>query len=419
MTVITSTNNTPWIVSPSRQKLGGGQAKQWIEKTAKALNCSFVLLDGEQVAFSSEEGNDFAKLLAKQYKNLLYIDHYQDRYIFIHIKAGDIQLDRVLLSFDKVAQQLKFIERTLKNSAYKVITCNIDGLNQLIGKIKEANDRLSVQSSDTSFINSLVPSNSELDKFISIEFAVRSLTDTKTQKVTIIGVLLLISFIFAYQHDFFFFKEKEEMIKLDNPYKTTNQIMLQYSPFSSRLLQDFRIHSLMKKNLPNWQVYNVVYVEDAIVYQLMKKSYLSRISKLNEFAERYGMAVDTSNKNISLIAGVIKQPIYKAENDIMAFNIDKLTANIIDNTIKNTPFVNISVVKTIKPPEQAWTERDLSIELENASVHDLLRLAAIVDGKKKPYPTFYKACSNSECSYSVTPGGVIKGIIDFKIYGEK
>lgn len=417
----------PWIVSPYREVADTNSIRVWLDARVKAHNVKYACVVGNEVSFSLYEGMDFGRTLAATCKhpNYIYIESRDEGIVFIHINEGKVLQDSILDDLDALTDALDFaltILGTLNSSAYRIEYFGIsealdkEAINNLILEIVPNNKSLrELPSSLFDSIELSDLSDNQVFYFVEFKNAVRDLADTKTQKMTVIGIVIFVLIYWAFSADIFDISEKKERLELVDDYKEYTQKILSGNSFSARLAQDFKIHKLLNRELPNWKLYKVTHTENTIEYRVIHQSHIASIRGLTLFADNYGMAILNDSNGLGLVASVDKQPIYKHESEVRLFILEELTANIIDIESSITPFATVGVKRT--DAYGHWSSRELSVLLSGASNHDLLRIAAIIDGYPERYPAVFASCQSQGCSYDVSPQGILKGAINFTIYG--
>ncbi|MBL0710721.1 MAG: hypothetical protein JJV99_06895 [Colwellia sp.] len=414
-----------WIISPYRDLVDKASVRTWLEAKVKTYNAKFVCVNDAEASFSLYEGLDFARTLAKtiNHKNYIYLESRNEGVVFVHIKNGKVIEDR-LVGLVSLFSTLEFIIQTSEESElnyqigyFGLVSKDID--NNIFSLLKELSGgqgsfkELSVSHFESIEISDLT--DDQLFYFIEYKNAVRDLADTKTQNLTFMVIVIVALIVWMFSVDIFNLEEKKERVVLVDDFKEYTQLLLNGDSFSARLAQDFRIHKLLVNELPNWKLYKVSHTKESIEYRLIPQSHMATLSVLALFADNYGMALLNDSNGVGVVASVDKQPVYKLESEIRRFPLEELTTNIIDIESNITPFATIRVKKTDDYNE--WSSRELSIVFNGASNHELLRLAAIVDGYPERYPAFFSACQSQGCSYDVSPQGIISGAINFTIYG--
>lgn len=414
-----------WIISPYRDLVDKASVRTWLEDKVKAYNAKFVCVHDAEASFSLYEGLDFARTLAKtiNHKNYIYLESRNEGVVFVHIKNGKVIEDR-LVGLASLFTTLEFIIQTSEESElnYQIgylglVSKDID--NNIFSLLKElSGDKGSFRELSVSHFESIEISDltdDQLFYFIEYKNAVRDLADTKTQNLTFMVIAIVALIVWMFSADIFNLEKKKERVVLVDDFKEYTQLLLNGDSFSARLAQDFRIHKLLVNELPNWKLYKVSHTKESIEYRLIPQSHMATLSVLALFADNYGMALLNDSNGVGIVASVDKQPVYKLESEIRRFPLEELTTNIIDIESNITPFATIRVKKTDDYNE--WSSRELSIVFNGASNHELLRLAAIVDGYPERYPAFFSACQSQGCSYDISPQGIISGAINFTIYG--
>lgn len=416
-----------WIISPYRELIDSSSVRTWLDNKVKKYNAKFVCVHANEASFSLYEGMDFGRTLAKisKHKNFIYVEYRDEYYVLVHIKNGKLFEDRLLSSESELVSALTFISSTNDdpvNSSYEINyfglteqSTNDEILEKFEGITKSPNMCTEITNSLFETIEISDLKDDEVFYYVEFKNAVRDLADTKTQKVTLFSIVAIVLFIFALNTDTFNFDEQKERLELVDDYKEYTQLLMNGNSFSARLAQDFKIHKLLNSQLPNWSLYKVTHTIDAIEYRLLPQSHKASVKSLTLFAEHYGMAVLNDSNGLGIVGGIDKQPVYTMISEIRRYPIEELTANLIDIESNVTPFATIRVKRT--EIKGAWAERELGIVFSGASNHDLLRIAAIVDGYPERYPTFFSSCQSQGCSYDVSPQGVLKGVINFTIYG--
>ncbi len=414
-----------WILSPYREVFESGAIRRWLEAQAKSHQARYVCLSGHHAAFSMYEGVDFGRTLTKvrAASNYLYVEKRQEGIVFVHIKDGMLIEDRVLASEQSLKSSLSLVVGARKHSgtgSYDIDHFGLGGMASVLLLLDGvAGEKGSVTELSNSLFDSIelsALSDDQVFQFVEVETAVRDLTDTKTQKITVgvVGGVLALALIFT--SGIFNWEQTVERLNLIDNYDQFTQVMLNDASFSARLAQDFRIHKLIKTELPDWSLYKVTHTAEAIEYRLLPQSHFASVANLTLFADNYGMVVVNDKNGIGLVAGLDRQQVFTSEAAIRRYDLESLTANIIDTASEVTPFATIRVNRTDRG--QHWSGREMSILLNEASEHDLLRIAAVVDGHPTRYPSFFSACQSKGCSYEVSPQGMLKGTINFTIYGD-
>lgn len=417
----------PWIIGPYREVADTGSIRTWLDIHVKAYNAKYVCVDGLEASFSLYEGMDFGKTLnaITKHKRYLYLEQRDEGYVFIHIKEGALIQDSILTEPEDLEAALSFIalinENDQKGSYFiehfgLFVKSGTENYSKILNQLTETTGacrELSNSHLETVDVADL----KEDDVFYFVEFknAVRDLADTKTQKITVLVIGMIIAIYWIFSADVFELEEKKERLELVDDYKEYTESVLNGFSFSARLAQDFTIHKLLSKELANWKLYKVTHTVDTIEYRVLPQSHIASVAGLTLFANHYDMAVLNDSNGLGVVAAVDKQLIYNIESEVRRYPLEALTANIIDIESNITPFATVAVKRTDK--HGLWSARELSIMLNGASKHDLLRLAAIVDGYPERYPALFSSCQSQGCSYDVSPQGILKGAINFTIYG--
>lgn len=414
-----------WILSPYRETFSSGAIRRWIETEANSHDARYVCVNGNNAAFSMYEGIDFGRTLTKvrSSNNYLYIERRQIGIVFVHIKEGNLIEDRVLSNDDSLFSALDLIVGARQRSNISNYDIDYFGFEDTRDLLEIFNSITGLEGSISELSNSLFDSielssleDNEIFEFVEIESAVRDLADSNTQKITVGVVCAMLLTFFIFSSEFIGWEKTVERLNLVDDYSEFTNVMLNDSSFSARLSQDFNIHKVIKNELPDWSIYQVLHISDAIEYRLIRHTHFASMKNLNLFADHYGMAVVNDGNVISLVAGINKEEVFRDEYDIKRYRLNELTANIIDVLSDVTPFVSAKVSKNFSG--DIWAKRDISLQFNGASSHDLLRVAAVVDGYPERYPTFFKNCQSQGCSYDVSPKGLIKGTMNFTIYGD-
>lgn len=420
-----SNKSLQWVLSPYRDRFEAGSKRQWLVRKAKEYEARFVSIDSNSAAFSLYEGFDFGKALVKvrSPNNYLYIESRVEGIVFVHVRGSELVEDRILHSASD-------LEGTLRLTASARNTLNIEDYHiDFYGLPAAPNwkEAIEILVGSEGAVNEL--SNSLFDvieppvvdgeaqySFGEIDTALNDLTDRKTQKVTLASIAAAVALYAVIKSGFITFEDTVERVELLDDYQGYTDAALSKSTFSSRLSQDFRIHKLLGKELPFWSAYKVIHTPNSIQYKIRPTSHLATLKDLNLFADHYGMAIQNNDDGVTMIAGIHSSPAYLNESNVRAWLLTDLTTNIIDNASDVTPFVNISVNRTFN--EGSWSRRELSVLFDEASTHDLLRIASVVDGYPYPYLSFFTPCQSEGCAYDITARGTLKGTMNFTIYGD-
>ncbi|GEA09135.1 hypothetical protein KUL42_38960 [Alteromonas sp. KUL42] len=413
-----------WVISPYREKFNSGAVRAWLQEHAKSYHAKYVCLKDGHCAFSIYEGIDFGRTLTvvRSSKNYLYIESRQEGYVFVHVKNGNLIEDRIIQEQQGLVDSLRLLIGLNGHSSSVVYDVEHYGLEhattileyiEIITGEEGSCSELSSSLFDSLDISSLSPN--EVYEFVDVDAAFRTLSDSKTQKLTASVVAFIALMLFLWTNGFFETKKLVERVQLIDEFSDFTTQLTSKSALSSRLVQDYSIHKLIKSELKQWALYKVTHEHESIRYSVIKITHLSTLREVYKFAQKYGMAVVTQNGAVELVAGIVHEPIFQSEEEVRRYDLDDVTVNIVDTLAGVTPFAGVEIMgKTVN---RHWSSQVMGVKMKVASPHELMRVAAVVDGYPAPYPIYYSYCDGRPCSYDVSPNGEIKGEIRFTVVG--
>ena len=214
-----------WVISPYREKFNSGAVRAWLQERAKSYQAKYVCLKDGQCAFSIYEGIDFGRTLTvvRSSKNYLYIESRQEGYVFVHVKNGNLIEDRIIQDQQGLIDSLRLLIGLNGHTSSVVYDVEHYGLEhattileyiELITGGEGSCSELSNSLFDSLDISSLSPN--EVYEFVDVDTAFRSLSDSKTQKLTASVVAFIALMLFLWTNGFF---ETKKLVHLPLKYK--------------------------------------------------------------------------------------------------------------------------------------------------------------------------------------------------------
>ena len=415
MNIIKSNRKFDWVLTPYRETIVGRGTKNQIAKHAKTYQSEYINISEQKyVAFSNDQGQDLGMTLKAecQYQSYLYLEWINDGCVFIHIRNGELIEDRLIAKDESIIQTLQIItKRRDVRPDYSIETFAIpdnDELKMLLTNLLVENG--SVVSLSASKIDTL--EFQPRFSFQIIRDVERQLTDKSTQSYTLIVVVALVIAVGLFS--LFQTEEIKERIVLKDNYSEYRQTVLNGQSASVMLAQDYNMHRLFSRELIGWKVFRVTYTAKTLRYSMVVDyGSPSTLHQLKEFTDKYKLDLVFDEEGTHVFSPTVKASPYVNTNDIRSYNLDLLVSNIIDNSNKVTPFIAFQIEQK-KVMNAYWARREVVVRFKGAVDHDLLRLAAVLDGYPERYPVLIKESS----SYQVDPSGVFSEGLKFDVVGD-
>lgn len=408
-----------WIVSPLRQEFKKRKVKQEIELyQQKNTNASHINIDNGKVirvAFSDvkRESLDFAATLNSRIKvrDYVYVEKRTNDYLLIHIKDGVIRQDRLLTKAQTLQKALYRIASAQNNNnagEYVIETFSIaaDEYEQLgLTAIKATQ----CNAIDRSYLDSL-----DFDDrfvFMENEAGMRQLMDNGVKQWTIGTLAACVIAYFGVAE--LTPKPIIEKIEKTNPFLQYNAELTTKIAATARLRDDMLAQKHLNETLVGWRIINVMHDMTGVHYAVVAdEKFKPTVESLREYASQYGLITVNTDGIHYLHLPLNQVAVYKTLSDTHRFNMTELRSDILDNAIKTSKYFRMQT-GTITEREQ-WLEQSISVEFNQATLHDLGRLAAIFEGDnpEEPYPIVIE-----ESKYQINRQQRFSGSITVKIYG--
>ena len=418
---VVNSNSTgiKWIVSPIRETLERRRAQQTIRDKAGEYHMGRIVLakDGAnvRVAFSKADGQDWASTLQSKIRAPSYIyceaRKTQD-FLYMRVQDGQLREDRIVETKEELEQALLAVISGKEHhnvGSYYVEAFNMEGFGALYGLLENISDEQPVVSIRTSYIETLA--YDDKFSFRSIDDGIKGLTNKILQITTVAAILCS---VVAYSVVPMFIPQPViEKVKTQKPYQTYTTKMLAQTSAAVRFAQDFNVQTMLREKLLDWRVYNVEYVPQGIFYSLYPVEMANpTVADLKMFAEQHNLQIVIKKSSIKLFVADLRAAPYMNADEVRRFNLDNLVINISDNLKQVTPYVKIQAGnKAIGDP---MSSQEIIFDLSQGSDHDLLRLAALVDGFPHRYPILIE-----HGSYDITPFGEYSGQFMLSVHGEE
>ncbi len=413
MRILPSNRNFSWVITPYRELISGTGLKNQVLEYTKTYETKYVCIVNQQlVSLSDLKGYDFAVTLQQQcpHDSYIYIDQQKTGYLFVHIYKGKLLEDRIINDFNELIGLLNMLAGDLQvKRSYHIETFAVDeNLELTIAFNALLDNKSSVLALDKSLMETLEAS--ELFSFVGIKVAERSLTDKSKQNSFVLIGLCLVALVFL--GSFTIKSDKQERIVLNDIYKDYSQLVTTEQSASIMLAQDYNMHQVMKRYLDGWKAYKVTYSAQSIKYSVvLDYGSPSNLKTLRDFAHNFDLKLVFDTEGTHLVSPIIQKSPYT--DDLFIFNLDTLVASIVDNTNEISPFITFQI-EELKNHGEVWGERDLAIKFKGAVDHDLLRLAAVLDGYPQRYPVVIK----DESFYQVDPNGNFSEGLKLSVIGD-
>ncbi|MDG1753057.1 MAG: hypothetical protein P8I03_15570 [Thalassotalea sp.] len=417
MKLIDSNRAFHWVISPYREVIVGAGIKKQIFKHKQEFEVDYVcVVNQKYFSFSTSEGQDFAMtLLASKSiqsdESYIYVERHKDGYLFIRIYKGELIEDRLLHNEDELLIALNVAGKDRrKEKNYQVEAFAVSENERIVSSleplIKKGSQLINLKES---YIEKLLL-NPKFS-FVEFKYAERNLADKNLQsKLVFLGAIAILAFLSI---PLLFEEKKIERVVLKDDYKEYREQVSSKQSASILLAQDYNMHRLMKKSLSGWRVYKVAYLDSSIKYSvILDYGSPATLQTLREFTHSNNLELVFDSDGTHIIAPPIQVPPYQPGTEKI-FNLDELVANIVDNANKVTPFVSFNI-DNIQAQNALWGERKLFANFKGATDHDLLRLAAVLDG----YPTRYPVLIKDKSFYQVGPNGFFSEGLSFSVIGE-
>lgn len=413
-----SKNSIRWVISPIRETFERRRAQQTIRDTASIYSMDKIVLEKDganvRVAYSKTDGQDWAMTLKSKIKASSYIyceSRASGDFLFMRIENGALREDRIINSEKELERTILAVITGMEHrevDPYTIEAFDMQGVAVSYSLLKSIAGDKDIITIMNSYVETLP--YDEKYTFKSINESLKGLTNTVLQMGVAAALACAAAVYYAVPK--FMPEPIIERVVTKEPYQTYMQTMMVQSSAAVRMAQDFNIQNMLKKHLQDWRVYKVEHVHEGIFYSVYPDETLSpSTANLQDFATNNNFQLLIEKGEVRLFTQGIQAPPYMTRDDVVRYDIDGLVINISDNAKKVTPFAK--VMPGPKRKNDPMVSQELTIELTNAIDHDLLRIAALVDGYPHRYPILLE-----HGTYTITPTGEYSGQILVSAHGE-